>query len=151
MPEEAMNTSKSDDRERLEANREFGRRFFAEQDRLRGGPALDMCATRYTARIGVNPPMDRAGHDAFAREFYEAFPDIHHEIEQVMVEDDSVMVRFVLHGTQTRAFCGIAPTNRKVAVAAHALLRLENGKVRDLLAIFDEAGMLRQLGALPAA
>jgi hypothetical protein len=36
-------------------------------------------------------------------------------------------------------------------VAGHVLLRLREGKVGELLGIFDEAGMLRQLGVLPTA
>ena len=44
-----------------EANRVLGRRFFQEQDRLRGGPAEALCAPEYVAIIGGNPPMNRAG------------------------------------------------------------------------------------------
>jgi predicted ester cyclase len=135
---------------RLEANRAIGRRFFAEQDRLRGGPAAELCTPSYTARLGGNPPMDRAGHEGFSLAFYSAFPDMQHEIEQVIAEENTVMVRFVLRGTQSGSFFGILPTGRAVTVAAHVLLRLREGKVGELLGIFDEAGMLRQLGVLPA-
>jgi steroid delta-isomerase-like uncharacterized protein len=138
-----MNTS------RLEQNRDLGRRFFLEQDRLHGGPAPELCGPRYSARIGSNPPMDRAGHEGFARAFYSAFPDIHHEVEHVIAEEQSVMVRFVLHGTHTGSFFGIPATHKTVQVAGHVILRVDDGKVSEVLGVFDEAGMLRQLGALP--
>jgi len=67
----------------VEANRALGRRFFEEQDRLRGGPAGALCAPGYRAEIGGNPPMDFAGHEAFARAFYTAFDGIRHDIEEV--------------------------------------------------------------------
>jgi hypothetical protein len=133
----------------VEARRALGRKFFSEQDRLRGALAPELCAPGYTARIGSNPPMDRQAHDGFGLAFYAAFPDIHHEVERVLVEGDSVAVRFVLHGTHTGAFFGIPASNRKIAVAAHVILTVQDGQVTDLLGVFDEAGLLRQVGALP--
>jgi predicted ester cyclase len=94
--------------------------------------------------------MDRAGHEGFARAFYAAFPDLHHEVEHVVAEQSHVVVRCVLHGTQTGAFFGIPATKRKISVPAHLLLRLEGGKVAALLGVFDEAGMMRQLGVMPS-
>src|SRR5689334_8834620 len=126
----------------LAANRALGRRFFAEQDRLRGGPAPELCTAQYSARLGSDAPRDRSQHEQFARAFYGAFEDMHHEVEQVIAEQDAVMVRFVIHGTHTASFFGMPPTQRKVAVPAHVLMRLENGRVRELFGIFDEAGLL---------
>ena len=129
---------------------ELGRRFFAEQDRLRGGPAPELCAPEYRATIGGNPPMPREGHEAFAVAFYAAFPDMRHTVEDVFATDDKVAVRFVLRGTHTGSFYGIPATGRSVTVAAHVLMHVSDGKVTRLAGIFDEAGMLRQLGILPA-
>ena len=130
-------------------NGDIGRRFFAEQDRLRGGPAPELCTADYEARLGGNPPLDRQGHEGFAKAFYAALPDMHHQIEDVFASGDKVAVRFVIHGKHTGGFFGIPPTNHTVAVTAHVLLHLENGRVRKLFGIFDEAGLLRQLGVLP--
>jgi predicted ester cyclase len=131
------------------ANRALGRRFFEEQDRLRGGPAQALCAGSYTATLGGNPPMDRDGHEGFARAFYGAFPDMRHDVEEVFATDDRVAVRFVLRGTHTGSFFGMPATNRPVQVAANVLMQVGgDGKVTALLGIFDEAGLLRQLGVL---
>src|SRR5262245_28294533 len=102
-----------------DANRSLGRRFFEEQDRLRGGPAEDLCATGYVAMLGGNPPMPREGHEAFAKAFYAGFPDIHHVIEDVFATEDRVAVRFVLHGTHGGSFFGIPATGRQVEIAAN--------------------------------
>src|SRR5205085_5027376 len=109
-----------------------------------------LCAPEYTATLGANPPMDRSAHEGFARAFYSGFPDMHHEVERVVVDDDEVVVRFVLHGTHTGSLFGIPATGRRVQIAAHAILRTRAGKVTNLVAVFDEAGMLRQIGVLPA-
>jgi steroid delta-isomerase-like uncharacterized protein len=129
---------------------QLGRHFFEEQDRLRGGPAPALCAPGYLAALGGNPPMPREGHEAFARAFYGAFPDMHHTIEDVFATDDRVAVRFVLRGTHTGSFFGIPPTGRSVTVAANVLMHVSDGKVTKLAGVFDEAGMLRQLGVFPA-
>jgi len=130
------------------ANRELGRRFFQEQDRLRGGPAEALCAPDYVAALGGNPGIDRAGHEGFARAFYAAFGDLRHDVEEVFATEDRVAVRFVLHGTHTGSFFGIPATQRRVAVAANVLMHVAGGKVTRLLGVFDEAGLLRQLGVL---
>ena len=130
-------------------NNDIGHRFFAEQDRLRGGPAPELCAHDYEARLGGNPPMNRQGHEAFAKAFYAAFPDMHHDVEDVFSDGAKVAVRFVIRGNQTGAFFGIPPTNREIAVTGHVLLHVDQGRVRKLFGVFDEAGLLRQIGALP--
>ena len=130
-----------------DAHRSLGRRFFQEQDRLRGGPAEALCAPEYLAVLGGNPPMDRAGHEGFSLAFYGAFPDLRHEIQEVFATEDRVAVRFVLHGTHTGAFLGMPPTNRSITVAANIILHVSDGRVTNLLAVFDEAGLMRQLGA----
>lgn len=130
------------------ANRALGARFFAEQDRLRGGPAPDLCAADYTVCLGGGPALDRAGHEAFATAFYGGFPDIRHAIEDVFATADRVALRFILSGTHTGPFFGIPPTGRSVTVAANVLMHVADGKVTKLFGVFDEAGLLRQLGVL---
>ena len=130
------------------ANVALGRRFFAEQDRLKGGPAEALCAPEYEARLGGMPSMPRAGHEGFAKAFYGAFPDMRHTIEDAFATDDRVAVRFVLNGTHTGPFMGMPPTGRSVTIAAHVLMHVSAGKVTKLFGIFDEAGLLRQLGAI---
>jgi len=133
----------------IAANKDLGRRFFEEQDRLRGGPAEALCALEYQATLGGNPPMPREGHEGFAKGFYAAFPDMRHEIEEVFATDDRVFVRFVLQGANTGSFFGMPATGRHVTFAAHVVMHVAAGRVTRLLGIFDEAGLLRQLGVLP--
>lgn len=134
----------------IAANCALGRRFFEEQDRLRGGPAESLCAPGYQAHLGSNPSMPREGHEGFAKAFYAAFPDMNHEIEQVFATEDRVLVRFVLRGTNSGSFFGMPPTGRRVTIPAHVVLHVAGGQVTTLFGIFDEAGMLRQLGILPS-
>jgi predicted ester cyclase len=132
----------------VQANAALGRRFFAEQDRLRGGPAPELCAAGYTAALGAYPAMNRAQHEGFAQMFYGAFSGLRHEVEHVTADVASAAVRFILHGEHSGTWFGIAPTSRTIRVVAHVVLDIEGGKVTALRGVFDEAGLLRQLGAL---
>ena len=133
-----------------EANAVLGQAFFAEQDRLRGGPSPMHCAPTYTVTIGSNPPMDRAGHEAFAVGFYAGFPDVHHEIDDVFATNDRAFVRAILRGTHTGSFFGIPATGKPISVPLHAVFHTRDGVVQKLVAMFDEAGLLRQIGVLPS-
>jgi predicted ester cyclase len=131
----------------VQANCTLARRFFAEQDRLQGGPAEELCAPEYRACLGGTPPMDRAGHEAFAKSFYAAFKGIHHTIVDVFGSEDRVAVRFVLEGVHTGAFFGVPPSGRPITVAANVILHIENGKVAKVFGIIDDSGLFRQMGA----
>src|SRR5262245_16541083 len=121
----------------------IARKFFEEQDRLQGGPAEALCAPGYTAYLGGNPPVDRAGHEVFAKTFYAAFPGVRHRIDDVIATNDGAAVRFTLRGTHAGSFFGIPPTGKDVSIVANVLLHIADGKVTKLFGIFDEAGMLR--------
>lgn len=132
-----------------EHNRALARRFFAEQDRLRGGPAADLCAPGYLAHL-AGSVLDLAGHQAFAAAFYAAFADLRHSVELVVAEGDRVAVRFTLIGTHTGDFWGVPPGGAPILVAAHVLMRLEDGRVAELWGEFDRMALMQQLTA-PAA
>jgi hypothetical protein len=85
-------------------------RFFVEQDRMRGGPADDLCADGYTAYLGGAPAMDLEGHRALSATFYAGIPDLEHRIEEVIAEGDRVTVRFRLTGTNSGSFMGHPPS-----------------------------------------
>ena len=127
----------------------IGPRFFEAQDLLRGGPADELCADRYLAYIGANPPIDLDGHKGFAAMFYSAFPDLEHTVEDTIAEEDKVVVRFTLRGTHTGDFMGIPATRKPIDISAIAILKVDEGKVLELRAIFDQMKMMQQLGVLP--
>jgi predicted ester cyclase len=99
--------------------------------------------------LGGYPAMDRDQHEGFARMFYGAFSELRHEVEHVVADTRTAAVRFILHGRHSGTWFGVPPTARNIQVVAHALLDIEGGAVTALRGVFDEAGLLRQLGALP--
>jgi predicted ester cyclase len=124
--------------------------FFHGQDRLRGHLDPEVIAPTYLAEIAGVPPMDAEGHNRFGRSFYDAFPDLHHTIDEVVVAPPRVTVRFTLRGTQTGEFLGSPPSGRAIDVSAIALMTVDEGRVVHVHGAFDQLGLLRQIGALPS-
>jgi ketosteroid isomerase-like protein len=146
MPREAM---MSPSLSQLDATA-FANQFFHGQDRLRGSLPPELCAPTYEAEIVGFPPMDAAGHGQFGAAWYAAFPDITHSIDEARVTDTGIVVRFTAKGTHTAPFLGIPATNRRISASAFVLLTIHDGKVTRLRAIFDQMGLMRQLGVIPA-
>jgi predicted ester cyclase len=75
--------------------------------------------------------------------------EVGHTIEDVFATDDRVAVRFVLKGRHSGSFFGIPASGKEVTIVANVLMHVTGGKVSTLFGIFDEAGLLRQIGVLP--
>lgn len=78
-----------------------------------------------------------------------AFPDQRTTIEDLFVEGDRVAKRWTWRGTQTGEFNGIPPTGRQVTVAGIDILRVSDGKIREIWWGYDTLGLLQQLGVIP--
>jgi predicted ester cyclase len=79
------------------------------------------------------------------------FPDLHIDVDNIVVQDDSVALCMDIHGTHKGAGLGIAPTGRKVHVRGMIILQVSGGKVTGAHNIWDQHGLLRQLGISPKA
>jgi predicted ester cyclase len=133
-----------------EINKSIATRFFMEQDRRKGPLDPEICATDYAAKIGNNPPLDLEGHSQFGRAFYAGFPDLYHTIEDTIAENNKVCVRFTLRGTQNGDFFNIPATGRPIQISATVVMDFSEGKIKCLHGEFDQAGMMQQLGVIPA-
>jgi hypothetical protein len=60
------------------------RRFFEQQDEVRGGPTNELCDDAYAAYIPGGAPMNLEAHQRFSANFYAAVPDLEHSMEEVV-------------------------------------------------------------------
>lgn len=79
-----------------------------------------------------------------------AMPDVTWKAEETIAENNKVMVRFTMTGTQTNPFMGIPASGRNVKVTAMNIYEFNNGKIVREHGLPDLFTMLMQLGALPA-
>ena len=78
------------------------------------------------------------------------FPDLRWTLRDTLVEDDRVMGYSTWTGTHEGDFMGIPATRRTVTIEAWTIDRYRDGIFVESRIIMDVAGLLGQLGVLPA-
>jgi predicted ester cyclase len=102
-----------------------------------------------------HPPRGRekgyAGYRDMAERFMRAFSDLRFEILDAVEEDGLVALRIRIRGTHDGGeHLGVQPTGRRVDAQGRPWLRVRDGKVVEVWSLYDERGMLEQMGAFPA-
>jgi len=124
--------------------------FLAAQDETGGRLAVELCADGFAARVAGFPRMDVEGFQAFVAAFYGGFPDLSHDIQDVVADDDRVVVRLRVTGTHDGRFLEHEPTGRAIEIGSIAIFVIRSGKVTELWVELDQVGLLQQIGALPS-
>jgi predicted ester cyclase len=103
------------------------------------------------------PVLDRFGieqswanYKTFMTTFLEAFPDVHHHIEKVVVDGSSVWALYTVTGTHRGSIRGVQPTGKQVRYSMVAMYQISDDRIVEADLVADDLRMLRQLGALPA-
>jgi steroid delta-isomerase-like uncharacterized protein len=92
------------------------------------------------------PTLVHSLKDHFA-EFFAAFPDASCETVGLdAIADDFWVWRFVIRGTHTASFKGLAATGRKVETPGCEFIELRDNSVHSVVGYFDRLTMLNQLG-----
>lgn len=97
---------------------------------------------------GVPDPIPKGDFLEMIRGYYPAFPDMKHDVQQVLPSGNHVTVRLVFHATHKGTYEGVPATGRQVAVPAIHILRVANGKIAEWWAAEDDLGALRQIGMI---
>lgn len=77
----------------------------------------------------------------------QAFPDLHHTIEQEIVTGEMVCTVAFARGTHQAAFLGAPPTGKSVQFMVLGIDRVVEGKVVEHWALPDWMSLIHQLGA----
>jgi steroid delta-isomerase-like uncharacterized protein len=99
---------------------------------------------------GASDPLTLEGFKQFGLIFLSAFPGGTSTVEDMIAEGDRVVSRLTYRGTHSGDLMGIPPTGRSVTVAETIIDRLADGKIVESWRLFDQMGMMQQLGVIPA-
>ena len=77
--------------------------------------------------------------------YFEAFPDLHCALEELIAEGDRVFLRTTMTGTHDGEYKGIPPTGRHVASESAEVFRIADGKFVGYWCLANVAGLMRQL------
>jgi steroid delta-isomerase-like uncharacterized protein len=97
-------------------------------------------------------PEDARGTEALKQQismYRTAFPDLEITIEDTIVADDKVVLRWTSRGTHRGELMGLAPTGTHASVAGMSIDRFADGKFAESWNNWDTLGLMRQLGAAP--
>jgi len=78
--------------------------------------------------------------------FLSAFHDTQITVEELIAEGDKIVSRVSLTGTHQGEFDGIQPLGKVFTVNAFTVFRLADGKITEEWEVFDELGLMHQLG-----
>ncbi len=96
---------------------------------------------------GIDPGTGLNYLKGLAQSLFDAFPDVHFEIEDVVQQGNRLAARLTLEGTQQGEFAGIHPAGRRMKVYDFAMYRIRDGKFTDVWSLVDMQGLRDQLGA----
>ncbi len=92
----------------------------------------------------------RAGLAGVLAGMFAAFPDLYWTLHETIAEGERIMSFSTWTGTHHGEFLGIPATGRSVTVEAWTLDRYRDGQLTESRIIMDVAGLLIQLGVIPA-
>ena len=136
-----------------ETNKTVSRRFFEEvfgQGKLN---VLDEIIAKDHVNRGPNTlpelPTGPEGAKQIVTMYRNAFPDFRVTVDEQIAEGDTVVTRWTANGTHKGELVGIPATGKSSTVTGVSVDKIVNGKVAESWVIFDQFGMMQQLGVIP--
>jgi predicted ester cyclase len=128
-------------------------RVFGEFNKGRAAymAAIDeMFATNFVHHGGAGREISGLkDYKQFINEMFNAFPDLHFTIDDMVAEGDKIVTRFTWTGTNKGEYMGRPPTNRKVTTWAILIRRVVGGKFVESWERLDTLSWMQQLGIVP--
>ena len=133
------------DTNRTKENEQVIRQFFSAVD-TRGVVAFgEACSSDLAVHL-FGSTLGRDEFSGLVDPFLRAFPDLHHDIEELIAVNDKVVARLSFTGTHTGELQGYAPTGKQITVTEIAIYRIVDGKIVEIWEEFDLLGLWKQLG-----
>lgn len=82
--------------------------------------------------------------------YFNAFPDLHVGLDELIGEGDRVFLRSTLTGTHDGDYKGIEPTGRHVSTECAEVFHVQDGAFAGYWCLTNVAGLMRQLTEEPA-
>ena len=95
-------------------------------------------------------PEGFEGRKMFYSAMLAAFPDMQVRVEDMFEEGDKLVTRWSAHGTHKGDMMGIPPTGKQISIGGIAIDRFENDQSVEHWEVFDQIGLMQQLGVIPS-
>ena len=108
--------------------------------------ADDFIATVVGAPEQIRGPQ---GFREFVVMYRTAFPDLRITVDEQFAEGETVVTRWTATGTNEGELMGMPATGKQATTAGININRISGGKLVEGWGLFDQLGLLQQLGAVP--
>lgn len=98
-----------------------------------------------------DPVVGHEGYRQYMELYFQAFPDLHFELTQLIPNGRFVAQRWTLTGTHHGEIMGIPPTGRKTRTHGCNVYDIKDSKIMRTWSYWDTGSLLHQLGVLPRA
>ena len=106
--------------------------------------AADLYSETYENPFGTGP----SARVEPIRRYHQAFPDVRLDIEDLVVDGDTVVLRMTFRGTDTGGYLGRPPTGRAVEEWVVDIMHFDGDRVAREWIGADKLGLFIQLGVL---
>lgn len=105
----------------------------------------------YHVPVSPEPFRGHEGVEQIVTAFRTAFPDIAATIEAITQEEDRIVIQALIRGTNDGELMGAPATGKSATWRVVHLARSAEGRIIEDTVIFDQLGLLQQLGLAPVA
>lgn len=95
-----------------------------------------------------NPVRESDGLKEHVQAWRTAFPDLHLDVDAVLIHGNRVVGRWTLTGTHEGELMGIEPSEAQVSLRGVEIDRVENGEFVEIWEIVDTLSLFQQLGVI---
>ena len=131
-----------------EQNKALMRRFLESSIADDQTTFRELLAPDFVAHLAGGPQ----NREAFLQQnkvFVLAFSDRQFTVKDQVAEGDKVVARATWQGTHSGYFQGLPPTGKRIKISAFIIDRIKDGKIVEHWSLFDQMGMMQQLGLVP--
>jgi len=128
-----------------EQNKASFRFMMEETDKGNYSAWDEVCSADYVSHWG-EISWNLEEHKQANRPLLVAFPDLKHELNNMIAEGDRVVLRLTLTGTHEGEYMGIPPAGNKIKYTAMLEGRFSEGKLVELWGVGDMLTLMQQLG-----
>lgn len=127
------------------------RRFYDEVVNVKNLDAIDDLVAPNFVEHEAFPGLanDASAVKQFFTMMFGAFPDLHFEVQDIVVEGDKGVARCTMSGTHKGTFMDIPATGKRFEIQAIDIVRFEGDRVAEHWGVTDQAAMMEQLGVAP--
>jgi steroid delta-isomerase-like uncharacterized protein len=111
----------------------------------------DLIADKFVATVIGAPEQIRGpqGFREFVVMYRKAFPDLRLTTDEQIAEGETVVTRWTATGTHEGELMGMPATGKQATTAGININRVAGGKLVEGWGLFDQLGLLQQIGAVP--